>query len=402
MPSYWLLTIALRSLLRHGRMHLISSIAIVTGMSIFILGTSLINGLDEQTIRAQENVIGGEIIFHSSVEGKDHQARVLQPIEPALQERLQAPEIEAWTARTIFFARLFTKGNQRLTQVNGYNPETDSLVFPRDNWIIEGIEPTQPQEIGVGAILAQKLDIKLGDTLVLEARTEEGAINAIEYLCSGIIKTQVLEMDMSMLWLPQNSADELLQTKARYSQISVQLRGSREKAKPFVSQQEFSHWHGYTAKEEAQNRLSINQFRRKAISFVSIILLLIAALGLNNTMMMLCFKRKKEAGVLRAIGISPRQILALFSLEGLLLGFFSGSLACIMGGGLSYYLSLQGLRLENISAQTTTIPSIIYTQFSIPLLISTCVLASAFSLFASILPILFLLRQTPSQLLKIE
>lgn len=382
-------------------MHLISSAAIIIGMSIFILGTSLINGLDEQTIREQELIIGGEIIFHPSEEEKKSGLNNLRSIQPELQSKLQSPEVEAWTGRTIFLARLTTGKHRLLTRVNGYTLETDKQVFPRDRWKIQGKEPNEAREIAIGSILAEKLNVNIGDSLTLEVRTKDGALNAIEYQCSGIIKTGAFLIDSMMLWLPMASVEELIQIKDSYSQISVQVQGNRSKVKDFLSSQLATDWIGSTATQEVKDQLAVNKFRRKAITFVSGLLLFIAALGLNNTMMMLCFKRRKEVGVLRALGVSSSQVISLFSLEGSLLGLFSGGAACTLGGGLSYYFSIQGIHLSG-QAEAAAIPAIIYTQFSPQLLLFVCLFSTVLATLASFLPISLLLRQSPNQLLKTE
>lgn len=403
MPIYWLFQIALRTLSRNRKMHGIASLAIIIGMSIFLLGDALIEGMDEQIIRDQEQVVSGDVSFHPVQSSATNALQNLQALDPELQSLLEASKIQSWTARTEFNSRLFTKNEQLLTRVMGYNLNTDFTVFPREKWTIKGEEPSGTRDIGVGSILAKKLSIQIGDALVLESRTKDGAINAIEYRCSGIIQTHVMGMDALMLWLPMQNVEELLQTKKHYSQISIQLQGSRAQAKNFLQEQSFQHWIGSTAEDGVQNQLALGQFRRKAINFISILLLCIAGLGLNNTMMMLCFTRKKEVGVLLALGLSPRKIMILFLLEGTMLGLFSGIIAAIIGGGLSYYFSLYGIDLSQISAQIkdAAFPPIIYTQFSIHSLIFVCSVSVLLAFIASLLPVLLLLR-TPTTLLLAE
>jgi putative ABC transport system permease protein len=403
MPFYWLFQIALRTLSRNRKMHGITSLAIIIGMSIFLLGDALINGIDEQIIRDQEQVVSGEISFQPFQYSKKMSLQNLQPLDLELASFLETAEIKSWTTRTLLFTRLYTKNEQILTRVNGYNIETDAKVFPRDTWDIQGNEPSGTRDIGVGSILAKKLSIQIGDALVLESRTKDGAMNAIEYRCSGIIQTHVMEMDSLMLWLPMQSIEELLQTKKHYSQISLQIQGSREQAKVFLQKQSFKHWVGSTAEDAVQNQLALSRFRRKAINFISTLLLCIAGLGLNNTMMMLCFNRKKECGVLLALGLSPRKIIVLFLLEGAMLGLFSGIIASIIGGGLSYYFSQYGIDLSQISSQIkdAAFPPIIYAQFSVHSLIFVCSISVLLAFVASLLPILLLLR-TPTTLLLAE
>lgn len=59
--------------------------------------------------------------------------------------------------------------------------------------------------------------------------------------------------------------------------------------------------------------------------------LLVAALGVANTMMMAIYERTREIGVLKAIGASPGEIRLLFTVEAALIGFIGGVFGLILG-----------------------------------------------------------------------
>lgn len=59
--------------------------------------------------------------------------------------------------------------------------------------------------------------------------------------------------------------------------------------------------------------------------------LLVAALGVANTMMMAIYERTREIGVLKALGASAREIRALFTVEAAMLGLLGGFFGLIFG-----------------------------------------------------------------------
>ncbi len=63
--------------------------------------------------------------------------------------------------------------------------------------------------------------------------------------------------------------------------------------------------------------------------------LLVAALGITNTMIMSIYERTKEIGIMKVIGANIRDIRRLFLIEAASIGFFGG----IIGLGLSFGLS---------------------------------------------------------------
>ncbi len=69
---------------------------------------------------------------------------------------------------------------------------------------------------------------------------------------------------------------------------------------------------------------------------IGAISLLVAALGITNTMIMSIYERTKEIGVMKVIGANLRDIKRMFLLEAAMIGFLGG----ITGLALSYILSL--------------------------------------------------------------
>ncbi|MBN1659330.1 MAG: ABC transporter permease [Anaerolineae bacterium] len=59
--------------------------------------------------------------------------------------------------------------------------------------------------------------------------------------------------------------------------------------------------------------------------------LLVASIGIANTMIMSVYERTKEIGILKAVGASPAQIRALFVVEASLIGLMGGVVGTILG-----------------------------------------------------------------------
>ncbi len=84
--------------------------------------------------------------------------------------------------------------------------------------------------------------------------------------------------------------------------------------------------------EQAKNEAKMIQNVLGAIGGVSLI---VAAIGITNTMVMSIYERTKEIGVMKVIGAKVGDIRRLFLIEASFIGFFGG----VMGVGLSYAFS---------------------------------------------------------------
>ncbi len=88
---------------------------------------------------------------------------------------------------------------------------------------------------------------------------------------------------------------------------------------------------------------SLIQAQLQIFNIISLILggiggisLLVAAIGVVNTMVMAILERTREIGVLRACGATRSTIRAMFTLEASTLGFLGGALGVAVGYGLTF------------------------------------------------------------------
>jgi putative ABC transport system permease protein len=89
--------------------------------------------------------------------------------------------------------------------------------------------------------------------------------------------------------------------------------------------------------------------------------LLVAALGVANTMMMAIYERTREIGVLKALGASAREIRALFTVEAAMLGLLGGIFGLVFGtllGRLVNWIAHRFLIAEGVTGigQLSVVP----------------------------------------------
>jgi putative ABC transport system permease protein len=78
---------------------------------------------------------------------------------------------------------------------------------------------------------------------------------------------------------------------------------------------------------------------------VGALALLVASIGIANTMIMSVYERTKEIGILKAVGAAPGQIRALFVIEASLIGLLGGVVGTIVGWLLGKGLNWLALRI---------------------------------------------------------
>jgi putative ABC transport system permease protein len=84
--------------------------------------------------------------------------------------------------------------------------------------------------------------------------------------------------------------------------------------------------------------------------------LAVASLGIVNTLVMAILERRREIGVLKALGASNRDVRQLFFAEASVMGIAGGAFGVLLGWGIgrtiqfvtAAYLRQQGIPAENI------------------------------------------------------
>ncbi len=75
------------------------------------------------------------------------------------------------------------------------------------------------------------------------------------------------------------------------------------------------------------------------VAFIAAISLVVAGLGIANTMLVSVMERTREIGVLRALGFKAAEVRRLFMVEAGLTGLIGGVLGMLAGAGLSYIIA---------------------------------------------------------------
>ncbi len=70
------------------------------------------------------------------------------------------------------------------------------------------------------------------------------------------------------------------------------------------------------------------------VEIIGLIVIMIASIGILNLQLMAVFERTREMGVLAALGMKGRQIMALFLVEGTLIGVVGAVIGCLAGVGV--------------------------------------------------------------------
>jgi putative ABC transport system permease protein len=402
-----LLRLGIRNVLRQWRRNLLSIVSIVAGVFVLVFSRGFVHGLKENILRAQIDTVSGHVMAVPSdypTFGIQNPVDHLLTLDDATKAWLDQNS-QAWTTRTFFVPRAIHGRDAMRIRVVGFDPAHDAAVFPRDAWRIDGDMASGADELLVSKGVAKILGLQKGDTLVLEARTAAGAMNALEVRVTGIVTTTNPLYDHLGAFAATPLVDALVRPEGKWSHLAVRLR-DRDDAPAFVEQlrTRLPDARVTTYAQEAEDMVSVQQLRQRMLDVLALALMAISATGIANTVLMATFERVREIGTLQALGMTRRSVVGLFVTEGLVLGTLGSALGAALGWATVHRFAVHGIDLspfiEKASQQggyeNVTFSTMLYFEQSWQPVLAALLFGIVIAALASVYPAVFASRLSPA------
>ena len=345
--------LAWRNIWRNTRRTLITLASIAFGTLFAVLMTGLGDSTYSKMIDHAARLGGGHVVVqHAGYQEMPSLKKTVLADAATLEEIRARPDVRAASGRIVGGVMLATSTNNVGAAVMAVDPasEDDSTLGIVES-ISEGEMFASAHDEGIilGKTLAENLDVELGNKVVYTVTDKKGDIASGLARVSGIISTGAAEVDAGMALLPLEPVQELLgYAPGEVTQIAIFLDDHRDAE--VVSAKIGASLGGRLGSEalalpwfEANPDLSsyISMEMNGTLVFELIITVLIAA-GIFNTLFVSVMERMRELGILAAIGFSARQLFSLVIWESVWLGLCGIVAGVVMTAWPYYQLNTHG------------------------------------------------------------
>jgi putative ABC transport system permease protein len=383
------LKLAVRNVFRNRRRTLITLAAMAFGAAAVIVFGGFVNaiywGVRESTIRSQ---LGHIQLYRAGWSEKGPLAPFDYLIAdyPALRAELaRIPHVKTVTAR-LGLSGLVSTGDTTTAFVgSGVVPEgeTDLAALAV---IVEGQElaTRDPRGVTLGVGLARAFGVKPGDDLTLLTTTKAGAINALAVKVRGVWESGEKAYDDRFLRVGLPEAQRVLDLDAGEVQSIVLLLDRTEHTELVRAHLEaLIRERGLALEIRTWDDLALryHQVRElfgRIFSVLALIVAIMVVFGITNTMTMAIFERTREIGTVMALGTPRRGVVAMFVLEGVVLGLLGALAGVALGVGLAKAISAVGIQLppppgstRGFSVQIFVVPVVLAQAWTLALLAAT-------------------------------
>ncbi|MBU1057685.1 MAG: ABC transporter permease [Proteobacteria bacterium] len=354
--------LALRNLRRYMRRTLLTSSLITLGIVAVLLFVSISGSFKSMMVGQITDSMLGHLQVHrkgylASIDNlpldRNLKGKQIKVVEEALEKD---KNVAAYSMRIKLGAMFSNYTETTNIRLNAVNPEQELKTVPMlAERMIEGKKEglVAKGEILVPELIAKGMDVKLNDSIVLVATNKDGSVNGQPFVVRGILegisgpggRDGIIHIDDARALLRMEDKE--------VSEIAIRLKKIQSMKDVFANldttlgslknQMDKPVFEVHTW-EKLSPFFNIARMIDLMTLFIKVMLVAIVLVSIMNVMIMAVYERINEIGTIAAMGTSPNKILALFIMEGFLLGLLG-----TLSGVLISLLAIGAMNISQIS-----------------------------------------------------
>ncbi|MDK4688819.1 lipoprotein-releasing ABC transporter permease subunit [Kingella negevensis] len=334
----------LRAKKRSGFMSFISLISIIgiaLGVIVLITVLSVVNGFQKDIRGKLLNIAPHAEVGYMMGDGEQNQKW------QDLQKMFDGKNGVIATAPYIAGQGLIAnQGEVQGIQLRGILPDQERKVVDyADNLVSGSLNDLKPDEFDIvlGESLAQNLGAEIGNKVTVI--TPEGNVTPAgvvprlkQFTVVGIVKTGADEADNSMAMIHMADAQKLFRVDD--AAISLRLRLADPQNAPAVMEKllsENQRLNIWAQNWTDNNRSYFNavEMEKRLLTLLLAFIILVAVFNLVSSLVMAVTEKQSDIAILRTLGMSPRGVMKVFVVQGMVAGVVGTASGTILGLALA-------------------------------------------------------------------
>jgi len=402
------LRLAWRNVWRHRRRTVIIVLAMGLSLALMMFYDGLMDGFNDAIAGNAVRVLGGNVQVHAAGYREKVDSNPLLPLaddSAVVQAALSQPDVIAASRRIQTGGLISNREGAFPMSIIGIEPEAEAPVSLIAEHIVDGryVDANDEDSILIGKGLADALSIKVGDRVTMVGSDIHKQNRQRTMTVIGIYDIGIPSMEKATSYISLTEAQTLFNLNGRSTEVQITLEKVGAESKvvaaltPLLPGYEVESWaNNYPELGNAVGRKNI------VMDIFSVIIVLIAGIGILNLLMMAIYERTREIGLLGAMGLKPREIAMIFILEGALIGFV-GVVAGV-GMGLLTNISLMQVGMDysqfaGITDYMALISGKVYPTLGVSKLFMRAAIIFVIAALAALIPAILASRREPSEAL---
>jgi putative ABC transport system permease protein len=350
-----LFRIGWRNLWRNKRRSLVVISSIAIGIFAMILSMGVMNGMNNQMIENTIKTSLGHIAIHRKGFQDDMkleyhftpEAKIIEAIESDVRILAYAPRIKlqgmvrsSESSRGVMLIGIDPEMEKEVSNINDYTIKKEGSRF---------LSADDDDAILISKSTADKLDLLVGDKLVVMFQDRDNEIIGVGLEIVGIFQTPIESFDKFVVFLNIKTLQRITGLNSNISELTVVLKNKRtvdrvkEKLIATINDGglEILSW-----KDMAPYLVRAVKLFDTIMYIFFMIVFITVIFSVANTLIMAIMERFHEIGVMKSIGTRPSWIFNMVLFEAVNLGIVGLIAGIVIGVAITGLLAISGIDLS--------------------------------------------------------
>ena len=365
MPLKLLLQLSIRNIFRHKRRNGMLLAAIVVAVGAVVCASSLIRGLQHDMVDSAVANLTGHVKVLAPGYRDDPNIQKSFALAENWRPDVDEAALAGWAARVRVPAVIMSERGTRGMQFVGIDPAQEHISFIGEA-AVEGerLADAADGRILVGRALAEQLETGVGRRLVIITQGADGLNRESGFRIAGLYDAEGTGLEKAFVFTGVDALQKMVGADV-YTEISIRLRQDpvlfqlKASLMAFFTGLDVLNW-----QELEPQAAAMFVFADSAFFIWYFIMMGALVFGLVNTLVTSVMERVRELGMLRALGMRARGVVAQVVLEssvlmsiGVAVGIVVGWLTIqSLGDGLDLTRWAEGVEAFGMSGKLTPVP----------------------------------------------
>jgi ABC-type lipoprotein release transport system permease subunit len=368
------LRLGLRNLFRNRWRSGLTLAAVAVSVALMVWTIAFLEGWLNEMIRSTTALETLQVQVQTVEHVRNPRVYRTFELSPDQEARLVAvPGVAGVAPRAELYGLVGTEQRSQVARMIGVDPVREAQVTPIARALVAGqwlsAEPADdllPREVVLGEGLARQLEVGEGDELVVFLEAADGSLGNEILSVVGVVRTNNTQIDRGALYMNLADAREVAALGDGVHHLAIlsgDLAGARGVAEAIATTLGASFGMPDDAVAVSEADLVVQPWQelvpplnqmielaRSSYWIMYLLVYLVAAVGVLNTQRMSAMERRREFGVMMAIGMRPRRLFRTLLAETAVLGLAGALIGAAAGGLLAWYHTAYGFDLSMFSA----------------------------------------------------
>ena len=316
MPLKLLLQLSWRNLWRHRRRNGIMVVAIALAVTGVMLMNTIMRGMAAEMREAViDNLTGHVKVIHPGYMADPGIGRGFEP-QDGWEQALAGVPVAGWAQRVRVPAVIMSERETRGVQFVGVDPTQEAISFLGSLAVNgESLTGADDRRIIIGETLAEQLETSVGRRLVIMTQGADGLNREAGYRIAGTYDTDSNALEKVFVFSGSATVARLLESPA-VTEVSLRLESGDDIPAALASLSTVFEDLDVKAWQDLEPQVaSMVMMADFGLYIMYFVIMGALVFGLINALVTAVMERVRELGMLRALGMRPRSVVAQVVVE---------------------------------------------------------------------------------------